>query len=362
MRHAAIRTYQSGGDIEPYDELGRPTAPPSPGGAGQATPAAPPPDQPPPMAFDPNQLVKPVDVAPSADPNRDMKIWEEREYRRFEDPETAMTFSHRGENPRTHMPDRGEYSLQAHPEFPQYERAVDIWNKYQLPKNAGQLTKAQERTMATDINRMQVRMRKEQSEKYKEAHAQELRDIQKIDITPLPYGQEEKLDEGIRTALAGYDTEKFKANFSTAEARNEALEMRAGSPYETMKKRPAELNNVIRNLIYSNRDKLGVEDAIKVVMQMGTPVKEGEDALNGLTGRAATRFELKGKDANGNRMVVLNDGRVLRMNSGTYKELSKMRSAGYDNIKAYKTKLEEERKPGMVGRALEWGGKQLGIE
>lgn len=370
MRPTAIRTYQGGGAIE-YD-IREPTVPFQQAEEpnveiAQAPPPAPmpAPAKPPGQAFDPNALVKPATPVVDTDPDADINIWKEREQSAFHDPATTKIFSHRGDNPQINQKDRGEFSLQAHPEYERFRQAVELYNAAQRPEYAGQISKQQMRTMNSDIARMEARMRKEQTQKYNDFHEKEKIDARRVDAMPLPYGQEEKMEDSINKALTDYDTRRFGANFSTAQERNAAQEMRAGSIYNTTTRQPTELQSAIRNIYTLNRDKLGVNDAAMMAIIMGQPVKPGAKGFNGLNGRAAANFDLMGRDSIGNRFVVVNTDsgpRKIRMNESTYDFLNGLRYDGYKKIIEHQKKLDEARKPGMLGRALEWSGKQLGIE
>lgn len=363
----AINTYQGGGQFE-FDPQGRmvpvqpwtPPTPevtqeqpqqPSPGAAGQTTPAQPTPSK----AIDTSGLVKVVPEPPMTDPDQDMNIWAEREYRQFEDPDTARVLSHRGDNrPLMSDAEAKQYRPEFHADWPKYQEAIDLVNQFAQsnPTFSQKLAK-----QAKDIG---DRIRREQKDAFKMAHekakSEAAADARTLDARPLPATQEEKLDDTIRTSTATYDATMYTKNpaIVSPQDKHDANEARTASPLNTMTE--TERNRVVRDLVYLNRDKIGVDDAVRILMNAGSPVKPGADALNGLRGKAAARFEPHGVDAVGNRFIKMKDGMVVRMSPGVYELLAKKRSQGYDAAAKFRSELdrqrEEERKPGFVGRNI----------
>lgn len=376
----AIKTYQTAGEVE-YDDQGRPfmrppvtpevtqerPQQPSPGAAGQATPATPPPPTPTPTPAPPAAittgptLVRTVPEEPMTDPDEHRNIWLKREQIRFEDPETAKVISHRGDHrPLEDDVSPDQYGVQFHPEYPNYREGLELVDKYTRtnPKLAASMNKqldAMRRRMSQD----QMLKYRAQHEKVKSAAANELR--AGFDARPLPPAQEEKLDESIKTSLSNYDATMFGPKnpaIVTPQDRHEANEQKAVSPMMTL---PIDKQNaIIRNLIYFNRDAISTEDAVRIMMKLGSPVKPGAPAANGLRGRYAARFEPYGIDAVGNRSVKLEDGSVVRMSPQVYKLLGDARLKGYDAGTKFRTELQkqrdEEKKPGPLGKTLDYLG------
>jgi len=374
----AIKTYQTAGEVQ-YDDQGRPFMPPpvtpevtqerpqqpSSGAAGQTTPAAPPPAA---IQTGPT-LVRTVPPEPLTDPDQDFPVWQNREAKYFDDPDTAIVRSHRGDNrPLASEISRDQYAIEYHKDYPDYAEGVELVKKFAStnPKLAEKWAKQLDKKYTRMAHDQEIRFR-DLHEKAKGANAAELKTI---DVRPLNPDQEDKLNaNNIQTSLGTYDQATFGPKnpaITTPQARHDADEQKAASPLTTLS--ADKLSNAIRNVVYLNRDKVGVDDAVRLVMKLGSPVKPGAPAANGLRGKAAANFDLYGVDAIGNRFVRLEgtpgkpDGQVIRINKDVYDMLSKARSQGYDSVLKFRSKLQEQRdeesKPGLIGRGL----KAIGIQ
>jgi len=250
-------------------------------------------------------------------------------------------------------------------DFQDYEEAVDLYNKNGQPK-----------AWRTKLDRMQTRMynaaKAELTGERQQALRRENTALQKIDAQPLDPLRSANLDQQIDTELQAYDKRVYQPGLTgdnMAEA-HLAAERRSASPLgdpddkagtsRTM--RPDQFNRVVRNVISLNRDKIGTPDAVDLVMQMASPVREGQTGFNGLRGRAGAQYTPLAVDAVGNYLVKTQMG-TFRISPDDYAALKKARGLGWDRAKQYQGRLQTRRdeaaKPSLPERAFDWGMRQL---
>lgn len=358
-RTPRVRHYQQGDVVEP-EVVVEPPEQGTPGAAGQSTPASPPTDAgqiPAPdvqiaqapadqeKAFDPNQLVKPVEKEFSHD--EDVPFWEAHQ-KEFFNPENVR--SHKGDHRFIDTARVTQQDIENHPNYPKFLAAIEMLKK-QPPKVQNQLR--------GEVDKSYNRMRSDIEHKYNQQRQDQIRaetqELQGIDPTKIDAMRGENLDTNIATAFGAYDksayADKIKAA-TTAEDRQRGERARQTSPLVTLQ--PRELSQLSKNIIALNQDRnFDATDAATLIMDIATPVPVGMPGLNKLKGRAAANWEPDGRDAVGNYWLNTRQG-LIRVSPSAYKTIIQAHSRGYDEGLKYDKKLadarEEEKKPGFFGR------------
>lgn len=355
----AIKTYQSGGVVEP-DQPPSMLFPPLQGVTPEVTPA-PVPDtiqQPPSTAIQTAPpFPQPRPEAPAEiDHDADMPQWQATEAAAFKPVNIA---SHRGDNRFIGGEKPTGMELQDHPEYPKFEEMKQVASKIADRRSYN--------AAHSDLKAMETRLRREtdrqNAAEQKAFFGKERSELQKADATSIRLKEMPEIDQQIDTSISNLQKTQ-QANLSAApQLRQKSEQYLKVSPLATMGEE--QRRAAIRRIAALNAERqMSIPQATGVLFDLATPVDPNSPTppINGLKGRAAADYKPRFVDVIGNRLIETRGG-MVRVDPDTYKAITNARNAGYNAMLKHQKELAAKRadqdKPGPVGQAFDWVGRQF---
>lgn len=352
----AIRTYQSGGlvdpqqDYVPYAETPQAQVPittppvttpvtpapqqPSPAAAGQQTPALPP-------TTTTGQAIDTQPKQPEFDHDIDVQAWKENEDRAFNPKNVA---SHRGDNRYLagEAPKAQKFD-QSHPDWERLEQMRQLLP--QIEKEDTSKTKSKYKTAFAmwdkQMKEAQRNIDNENKRASQDFYRIEKQEQNKADAKAFDTVNIANLDPMIDGGFAKQAGVLGEAGKVNPQARQKSERLTAMSPLTTMKEH--ERRMAARNIIALNTERnFNADDASRIIMEIATPPPIGQKGPNGARGRAAANYVPYGVDVVGNYIIQTSAGKI-RVHPETFKMLKNAKDDGYNRGLKYEDDLAKRR-------------------